>query len=240
MAVIPTSAHPMSATAPMLRSSRLLATPLTTRLQTHVEKRLSHHFQAGVSYTWSHALDEQSDIGLFFTGDNPNNLRDSYAVVRLRPHQRLQRQLPGDAAQCAARITRRSPTFTNDWNLTGLGVIQSGEPYSLYEFYGAVGSVYFGDYPTLMNPVLPIKNPQQPEERRLPATRAPSGQRQAVTSQRLIPAQIAINYLAPGQKGIPVSTRQRSPGHLRNGLCSREPAQHLPPGRSKAVGYFDP
>ena len=41
-------------------------------LQVHVEKRLSHHFQAGVNYTWGHALDEQSDIGLFFTGDNPN------------------------------------------------------------------------------------------------------------------------------------------------------------------------
>ena len=37
------------------------------------------NFQAGASYTWSHALDEQSDIGLFFTGDNPNNLRDSWA-----------------------------------------------------------------------------------------------------------------------------------------------------------------
>ena len=45
----------------------------------HVEKRLSHHFQVGGSYTWSHALDEQSDIGLFFTGDNPNHLRDSWA-----------------------------------------------------------------------------------------------------------------------------------------------------------------
>ena len=49
-------------------------------LETHVEKRLSHNFQISASYTWSHALDEQSDIGLFFTGDNPKRLlRDSQA-----------------------------------------------------------------------------------------------------------------------------------------------------------------
>jgi hypothetical protein len=48
-------------------------------LQAHLEKRLTHGVQAGVSYTWSHTLDEQSDVGLFFTGDNPNNLRSSYA-----------------------------------------------------------------------------------------------------------------------------------------------------------------
>jgi len=46
-------------------------------LQTHLEKRLSNNYQVGASYMWSHTLDEQSDIGLFFTGDNPANLRNS-------------------------------------------------------------------------------------------------------------------------------------------------------------------
>jgi hypothetical protein len=36
-------------------------------LQTQVIKRMSHHVQATVAYTFSHALDEQSDVGLFFT-----------------------------------------------------------------------------------------------------------------------------------------------------------------------------
>ncbi len=40
-------------------------------LQTHVEKRLSHGVQVGFSYTWSHALDEQSAMGLFYNGNNP-------------------------------------------------------------------------------------------------------------------------------------------------------------------------
>ena len=53
--------------------------------------------------------------------------------------------------------------ITNDWHLTGTGILQSGEPYSLYEFYGAVGSINFGNYPNLANPVLGIKNPKNPK-----------------------------------------------------------------------------
>ena len=47
--------------------------------QTHLVKTLSHYTQFGASYTYSHSLDEQSDVGLFFTGSDPNHLRDSYA-----------------------------------------------------------------------------------------------------------------------------------------------------------------
>ena len=34
-------------------------------LQVHVEKRMSHGLQLGLSCTYSHALDEQSAMGLF-------------------------------------------------------------------------------------------------------------------------------------------------------------------------------
>ncbi len=40
---------------------------------------MSHGVQVGASYTYSHALDEQSGIGLFYNGNNPLNLRDGYA-----------------------------------------------------------------------------------------------------------------------------------------------------------------
>src|SRR6202041_3672383 len=48
-------------------------------LQVHVDKRMSHGVQVGASYTYSHALDEQSGLGLFYNGNNPLNLRDAYA-----------------------------------------------------------------------------------------------------------------------------------------------------------------
>ena len=46
--------------------------------QAHVEKRLSHGLQAGVSYTYSRSLDEQSALGLFYNGNNPLDLRGGY------------------------------------------------------------------------------------------------------------------------------------------------------------------
>ena len=54
-------------------------------LTSHLEKRLSHGFQAGVSYTYSHATDEQSGLGLFYNGNNPTNLRSRLRLRRLRP-----------------------------------------------------------------------------------------------------------------------------------------------------------
>ena len=93
----------------------------------------------------------------------------------------------------------------NDWHMSGTGVLQSGEPYSLYEFYGAVGSINFGNFPTLMNPVLGIKDPKHPHSAMTGnkgSIRGPGGS----YIPTLDPSQIAIHYLAPGTNGIPVST----------------------------------
>ena len=173
-------------------------------LETHVEKRLSHHFQAGASYTWSHALDEQSDIGLFFTGDDPQKLRDSWASSDFdRTHvfsANFQFEVPN-----AARAHTLASYFANDWHLTGQGILQSGEPYSLYEFYGSVGSLRFGDYPNLMNPVLGIKDPQHPSTA-LTGNKGPFRGSGGSYIPTIDPTQIAIHYVAPGSSGVPLST----------------------------------
>ncbi|HEY9127707.1 MAG TPA: hypothetical protein VIM62_11305, partial [Acidobacteriaceae bacterium] len=173
-------------------------------LESHLEKRLSHHVQAGVSYTFSHTLDEQSDIGLFFTGNNPNNLRSSYSSSDFdRTHvfsANFQVEVPN-----TVRAHSALSYLTNDWRLNGIGILQSGEPFSLYEFYGAVGSLFFGDYPTLLNPILPIKTPQHPNQ----ALTGNSGKLRGSGGSyipMIDPTQIAINYVAPGTNGVPVST----------------------------------
>ena len=181
-------------------------------LEAHLEKRLSHHFQAGLSYTWSHALDEQSDIGLFFTGNNPADLHSSYASSDFdRTHVitgNFQVQLPN-----AAHTHSFASYFSNDWSLTGIGVVQSGEPYSLYEFSGAVSSINYGNFPDLENPVLGIANPSNPKS-------AYTGNRGVFRGTggsylpSINPSQLAINYLAPGVDGIPtaaMSTRASDP-----------------------------
>ncbi|HEY4009376.1 MAG TPA: hypothetical protein VGM11_04435, partial [Acidobacteriaceae bacterium] len=173
-------------------------------LQAQLRKQMTHHLQGSVSYTWSLALDEQSDIGLFFTGDNPNRLRDSWASSDFDRTHVITVDFLATLPDIAAKYTALS-YLTNGWALTGIGIVQSGEPYSLYEFYGAVGSAYFGDYPTLMNPVLPIANPQNVQA-------AMTGNRGSFRASggNYIPAinpnDIAIKYLQPGEKGIPVST----------------------------------
>ncbi|MGA2834443.1 MAG: carboxypeptidase regulatory-like domain-containing protein [Terracidiphilus sp.] len=173
-------------------------------LETHVEKRLSHNFQAGASYTWSHALDEQSDIGLFFTGDNPNNLRDSWASSDFDRTHVFSANFQASSPNLAKAHSLAS-YFANDWHLTGVGILQSGEPYSLYEFYGAVGSVYFGNYPTLMNPVIGIKDPSHPKTA-LTGNSGPFRGSGGSYIPALDPTQIAINYVPAGQMGVPTST----------------------------------
>ncbi|MGA9689224.1 MAG: TonB-dependent receptor, partial [Candidatus Sulfotelmatobacter sp.] len=49
-------------------------------LQAHIEKRMSHGLQVGASYTFSHATDEQSAMGLFYNGNNPLDLRSGYGL----------------------------------------------------------------------------------------------------------------------------------------------------------------
>jgi hypothetical protein len=173
-------------------------------LQVHVEKRMSYHFLGGLNYTWSHALDEQSDIGLFFTGNNPNNLRQSYASSDFDRTHTMSVNFEADLPN-AARAHSLESYFTNDWSLTGIGVVQSGQPYSLYEFYGAVGSISFGNFPTLMNPVLPIKDPKTAKTTSLTGNpgdfRGQSGQ----YFPTIDPSQIAINYVTPGNKGVPTA-----------------------------------
>jgi hypothetical protein len=173
-------------------------------LESHLEKRLSHNFQVGTSYTWSHALDEQSDIGLFFTGDNPNRLRDSWASSDFDRTHVFSANFQVDAPN-AAKANSALSWVANDWHLSGIGILQSGEPYSLYEFYGAVGSINFGNFPTLMNPVLGIKDPKHPKNAMTGnkgSSRGPGGS----YIPTLDPSQIAIHYLQPGTNGIPVST----------------------------------
>jgi hypothetical protein len=131
-------------------------------LQAHVEKRISHGFQAGVSYTWSHALDEQSGLGLFYNGNNALNLRSGYGSSDFdRTHV------------ISVNYVFQVPDFANKhslqgklidgWSLVGLAVIQSGQPYSIIDFSGAIGSIYYSTYDGITNPIVPLASGCSPK-----------------------------------------------------------------------------
>jgi hypothetical protein len=165
-------------------------------LQLQVHKRTSHGLQFTGSYTYSHALDEQSGLGLFVTGNNPLTPQANYASADFdQTHVFLVNY----------SYTLPSPTknkglgyAVNGWTLGGQTVAQSGQPYSVYDYSGSVGSLYFGTYDEIGNPIVPL----------VPGIKASQAKLQGTTSINagqpvLNAADFAPQFVAPGTNGVP-------------------------------------
>jgi hypothetical protein len=124
-------------------------------LNVHVDKRMSHGVQVGVSYTYSHALDEQSGLGLFYNGNNPLNLRGGYASSDFDRTHVLNFSYVFKVPDMAGKNTLEGD-FVNGWSLVGLTVLQSGQPYSVIDFSGAVGSIFYSTFDGITNPIVPL------------------------------------------------------------------------------------
>jgi len=159
-------------------------------LQAHMEKRLSHGLQVGFSYTFSHATDEQSAMGLFYNGNNPLNLRSGYGLSDFdRKHAinftytyQLPKFLSGSSFMSR---------LTNGWAISGLTVIQSGQPYSVVDYSGAVGSIFYGTSDGITNPIVPLTS-CSPQKALTGASGATPG------SPALNPSCFGLPLLSPG------------------------------------------
>jgi len=124
-------------------------------LQVHVEKRISHGLQAGFSYTYSHALDEQSAMGLFYNGNNPLDLHSGYGNSDFdRTHVinfTYLYQFPNRFSESSWK-----GKIADGWAVEGIGVFQSGQPYSIIDYTGAVGSIFYGVNDGITNPIVPL------------------------------------------------------------------------------------
>jgi hypothetical protein len=124
-------------------------------LQTHVEKKLSHGLAAGFSYTYSRSLDEQSALGLFYNGNNPLNLRGGYGpsdfdrthVFNIDYHYELPKFVSASSVE---------GKFVDGWSVQGLVTVQSGQPYSVVDYSGAVGSIFYSINDGITNPIVPL------------------------------------------------------------------------------------
>jgi hypothetical protein len=126
-------------------------------LQAHIEKRMSHDFQVGASYTWSHALDEQSGLGLFYNGNNPLNLRSGYGSADFDRAHVFNFDYTYDVPKLVPENSLPGK-FLDGWSIVGLTVLQSGQPYSIIDFSGAVGSIYYSTADGITNPIVPLAN----------------------------------------------------------------------------------
>ena len=124
-------------------------------LQAHIEKRMSHGIQVGASYTWSHALDEQSGLGLFYNGNNPLNLRSGYGSSDFDRTHVFSLNYIFQVPDFANKNTLAGKVI-DDWSLVGVAVMQSGQPYSVIDFSGSVGSIYYSTADGITNPVVPL------------------------------------------------------------------------------------
>jgi len=137
-------------------------------LQFNVTKRMSHGLQVSGSYTYSHTLDEQSGLGLFFNGNDPNNPRSAYGnsdfdrthVLTIVYHYELPQ---------LAKAHGWANQLANGWAFNGVTVLQSGQPYSVVDYTGGAGSIYWGGgQDAITNPIVPVggvgakdKNPRK-------------------------------------------------------------------------------
>ena len=170
-------------------------------LQVHVEKKLGHGLQAGMSYTFSRSFDEQSAMGLFYNGNNPLNVREGYGpsdydrthVFNVDYHY----ELPKFFAP-----SRWEGKVADGWAVQGVIIIQSGQPYSVIDYSGAVGSIYYGIFNGITNPIVPLNyaNGCTPQNALTGANGATPGQPALKASCFTVPllTPSATNGVAPG------------------------------------------
>jgi hypothetical protein len=124
-------------------------------LQTHMEKRLSHGLSVGASYTFSHATDEQSAMGLFYNGNNPQDLRSGYGLSDFDRKHVINFTYTYELPKFFPATSLRG-MIVDGWSISGLTVLQSGQPYSVVDYSGAVGSIFYGVNDGITNPVVPL------------------------------------------------------------------------------------
>lgn len=165
-------------------------------LQAQVHKRLSNGLQFTAAYTWSHSLDEQSGLGLFVTGNNPLAPRSNYGS--------------SDFDQTHTLLVNYSYTIpnvvksgllaqgVNGWTIGGQTVAQSGQPYSVYDYSGSVGSLYFGTLDEIGNPIVPLAQGVTPKQAQLQGTTGVNANNPVLNANDFAPA-----FVQPGTSGVP-------------------------------------
>ncbi len=177
-------------------------------LQAQVHKRMSHGLQFTAAYTYSHALDDQSALGLFVTGNNPIVPQQNYASADFdQTHVFL--------VNFAYTLPRPSKTdrglgyLSNGWILGGQVVAQSGQPYSIYDFYGSIGSLNFGTDIEISNPNVPLLPSVKAKQAELQGTLGVNPSNPVINMSDFAPGEVNPTtgptgwYVTPGTDGVP-------------------------------------
>ncbi len=157
--------------------------------QLQVTKRFSHGFMVNTSYTYSHSLDEGSALGLFFNGNDALNLRQNYGNSDFDRTHVLSINYIYQIPRIAS-FHGLANKFLNGWGIAGVTTFESGQPYSVIDFSGAQGSIFYGSNDFITNPIVPLAPGFTPQT----AGNGHGG---------LNPNAFQPQFLQPGQDGVP-------------------------------------
>ena len=188
-------------------------------LQVHVEKKISHGLQAGFSYTYSRSLDEQSALGLYYNGSNPLDLRGGYGpsdfdrthVFNIDYHYELPKFFSASSVE---------GKIADGWSVQGLVTLQSGQPYSVVDYSGAVGSIFYSINDGITNPIVPL---------------APG-----CTPQNAVTGAIGNNFAFPALKSSCFTVPQLLPCNVTNAAKADGsfPCSAIPPGDTFETNFL--
>ncbi len=196
-------------------------------LLTSVRKSFSNGLDFLASYTWSHSLDDSSGYGLFYNGNNSRDLRSGYATSDFdRPNVvtlSFDYYLPKLNAE-----SKIANGFVNGWGLSNITVLESGQPYNVYDFSGTVGSLFFSSNDFLTNPILPLAPGVKPRQ-------ALTGHSGAFPQNPAFnPSAFTYPLVSPGQDGVP----QCGPTTAGTTVCDSFESDFATGGRNIFRGAF--
>jgi hypothetical protein len=172
-------------------------------LQLQARKRLSFGLTLTASYTWSHSLDEQSGLGLFFTGNNANAPSSNYASSDFDQTHVF---LINYSYQLPKFTTNKGLGYlVNGWTIGGQTVAQSGQPYSVYDYTGSIGSLYFGTDDEITNPIVPLNPGVSSKQAQLQGTTGVNAGKPVLNVNDFSP-----QFVAPGANGVPAGDNYES------------------------------
>jgi hypothetical protein len=166
-------------------------------LKLQLRKRMSYGLLMTASYTWSHALDDQSGEGLFYNGGDTLNLPSGYGNSDFdRTHVFLVNftYITPQVKQWG----RAANNALGGWAVGGQIVAQSGQPYSIYDYSGSVASLYFSSEDEITNPLVPLAPGQTYKTAQLQGTTGLNVSKPVLNASAFLP-----QFLTPGQDGVP-------------------------------------
>ena len=88
--------------------------------------------------------------------------------------------------------------LVNGWTIGGQTVAQSGQPYSVYDYSGSVGGLYYGTYDEITNPIVPLAPGVTAKQAQLQGTTGVNAGMPVLNSSDFLP-----QFVAPGTNGVP-------------------------------------